>query len=343
MIWITIPCFTLIATFAGVALVRRFAVRNELIDVPNERSSHVVPTPSGGGLAMAVVFSLVTLVLWSAGQATTRVAIAYLIGGCAVAVVGFIDDRRSVPARFRLLVHVLSVVWAVSLLWPAGHPDGFEWLPEPILAVFLILAGVWLLNLFNFMDGIDGIAAAETITAAFAAALILALGERPELAIWPLTLAAAAGGFLYWNWSPARIFMGDVGSGFLGFVIGVMALHTSQSGAISAWSWIILLAVFITDATTTLLRRVLNGDDWYRPHRTHAYQHLAAARGHPRVTVSVAVVNLLWLLPIAWLATRLPALGPALAALAYAPLVFLAHRAGAGRRLGSALAEDPPA
>jgi Fuc2NAc and GlcNAc transferase len=191
---------------------------------------------------------------------------------------------------------------------------------------------VWLLNLYNFMDGIDGIAGVEAVTVALAACLLAWLAGLGVEAWWPmLLLAAGVAGFLVWNWPPARIFMGDAGSGFIGLMLGLLSIQAAQLSFELLAGWLVLLAVFVTDATLTLLRRLLRGQPLTEAHRSHAYQYAARRLGgHRSVTLAVAGINLLWLLPIAalmvtgWLAT-IPGL-----VLAYAPLVGLAWWLKAG-------------
>jgi Fuc2NAc and GlcNAc transferase len=157
------------------------------------------------------------------------------------------------------------------------------------------------------------------------------LGESDWLTLF-VFLAASTAGFLLWNWPPAKIFMGDSGSGFLGFTLAILAIMTSIDGPINIWSWLILLGVFIVDATITLLRRAINGESWYRAHRSHAYQILASRLGsHKKVTVGTMVLNIIWLLPLAYLASIYPYWGAALCLVAWMPLVVLAFVVGSGR------------
>jgi Fuc2NAc and GlcNAc transferase len=183
------------------------------------------------------------------------------------------------------------------------------------------------------MDGIDGIAASEAIFVACAGALLGLLGGFAS-AVPPMAVAfaAACGGFLVWNWPPARIFMGDVGSGYLGYVIAVLALAATRENPVALWTWLILGGVFFVDATVTLVRRLIHGDRIYEAHRSHAYQWLARRWGsHAKVTCAVLAVNVLWLLPCAVFATRRPSLAAATVVFALAPLVLLAI-ATSGRR-----------
>ncbi|MDQ6959827.1 MAG: hypothetical protein Q9M27_02270, partial [Mariprofundaceae bacterium] len=184
-------------------------------------------------------------------------------------------------------------VWTLSLGWFGN--------------VLAALGIVWLINLYNFMDGIDGLAGGEAVTVAVGGAILLGLGGAMDLALVALLLAAASGGFLIWNWPPARIFMGDVGSGFLGYVFAIIALASEKAGAVPAIVWVVLLAIFIFDATYTLMWRVLNGERWYAAHRSHAYQRLVQGGwSHLRVTNTLLCINILILFAIAWIIVMWP-------------------------------------
>ena len=308
-------------------LMRRWACKGRLMDVPNPRSAHESPTPRGGGVGIVAGFMLASVALWAMGWVPGKDLLALLGGGLIVAGIGLMDDLGHVAIRWRLLAQIGAVTLGLGLLPPLSG--------MPSIPVWLILAAVaigwlWLINLYNFMDGIDGLAAVEAITVALGASALLIAGGGYGVSLWIWSLAAACGGFLIWNRPPARIFMGDTGSGFLGFAFGGLALTSSQIGQINLWSWIILLAVFLTDASVTLLRRMLRGECWWQPHNCHAYQHLARRHGHLAVTIGVGVINLIWLLPWAWLAANQPAFGGLWVALAYVPLVFSALYLRAG-------------
>ena len=317
------------------ALVRRWAVLRGTLDVPNSRSSHATATPRGGGLAIVLAASVALGMLALAGAIGAPLLWVLIGGGGVVALVGFADDRRPIAAGARLVVHLGAAVWAV--FWLGGlpaiavnqHVVQLGWTGD-LLAV---LATVWVLNLFNFMDGIDGIAASEAVFVTSAALLPLTLcGVSGEVSAASLTVGAACLGFLPWNWPPAKIFMGDVGSGYLGYVIAAMVLAAVQHSPVIAWIWLILGGVFFVDATATLIRRVLRGERVYLAHRTHAYQWLARRWGsHRRVTFAVMLVNVVWLLPCALLATLRPGYAALTALTALVPLVAVAIVAGAGR------------
>jgi Fuc2NAc and GlcNAc transferase len=330
---------TVAGTFVGSALVtglvRRVALSHGVLDVPNERSSHSTPTPRGGGLAVVVTTVIACGVLALYGVIDTNVLFALLGGGTAVAAVGLLDDRYAVPAGARFAVHVAAAAWA--LWWLKGLPPlrvgdhlvALGWLGHGLA----LLGIVWAINLFNFMDGIDGIAASEAVFVTLAAAGLALLQKQLQMpSAVGLVFAGACLGFLPWNWPAAKIFLGDVGSGYLGFFIAVLALAAARSDPAAVWVWLILGGAFFVDSTTTLVRRALRGDRVYVAHRSHAYQWLARRwRSHLKVTVAVALINLAWLLPCAAVATLHPARALWMVAAAFVPLVALALASGSGR------------
>ena len=325
------------ASWALTSSVRRYALQSGLIDRPNARSSHTVATPRGGGVAIVVSFLGLVVVLLATGSVDPRLAAALLGSGSVVAVLGFIDDRAPIRASWRFLGHLLAAVWV--LYWIGPLP------PVPMLGVVVdlgiaatLLAAlylVWSINLFNFMDGIDGIASLEAIAVSLGGGFVWWL-TQPQ-GDWPLAIAFAAcvAGFLVWNFPPARIFMGDAGSGFLGCMVATLALWSSHTAPHLFWSWFILGGCFMVDATTTLVRRVARGERFSEAHRSHAYQYAARRHGsHKRVSVAYMLVTLLWLLPIA-IAVAMGRLDGLVGVLvAYAPLVALAWRYKAGDRRG---------
>lgn len=307
------------------------------LDIPNERSSHSIPTPRGGGIAVVIVTvaSLVGLSLRNLMDG--RDAIAIGAGSLIVALVGYLDDRGIITAaRWRLLGHTLGALIIVLGLrgLPALPVFGRAVDLGVVGSVLAILYLMWLLNLFNFMDGIDGITGTETLVVTLCGAF-LAWEAAPSSKLWmmPLALAGAAAGFLFLNWSPAKIFIGDVGSGFIGIVIGALSLQAAHSVPRLGWCWVILMGVFIVDASVTLFRRSLRRDRLYIAHRNHAYQHLAIKLdSHAAVSAGVGAITLLWLLPIALAVERQTIDGFAGVLIAYTPLVVAAIALGAGRQ-----------
>ncbi|HDZ58027.1 hypothetical protein LCGC14_0144620 [marine sediment metagenome] len=313
--------------------LRRYALSKNLLDIPNARSSHSVSTPRGGGVAIVLAFLVAVPLLANVGWVGWSSALGLVGAGALVAVVGFLDDHGHIAARWRLLAHFVGAAWL--LFWLPGLPTlvlfgtGFDlgWVGYGLLAVLL----VWLLNLYNFMDGIDGIASVEAITVCLGGALLYALVGQGGLAVTSLVLAAVVAGFLCWNFPPAKIFMGDAGSGFLGIVLGGLALQAAWAAPQLFWGWLILLGVFIVDATFTLIRRLLRGDKVYEAHRSHAYQYASRKFGaHLPVTLAVLAINMLWLLPWACVVAFGYVDGLLGLLIAYLPLALLALRFKAG-------------
>jgi len=332
MFWWLLPLVLLVSLLMTAGL-RHYALKRNVIDVPNARSSHTIPTPRGGGVAIVVSFLLAMTVLMFTGTAHVHTLIGLVGGGALIAAVGFMDDHGHIPARWRLLGHFLAAGWILA--WMGGLPpvNVLGWVVDLGLAGTLLAAVylVWMLNLYNFMDGIDGIASIEAITVCLSAAGLYGLTGLGQHAVLPLLLACSVAGFLYWNYPPAKIFMGDAGSGFLGILLGGLSIQAAWVSPQMFWCWLILLGVFIVDSTYTLVRRLLRGDKVYEAHRSHAYQFAARRYGkHLPVTLGVAVVNVCWLLPIA-VGVALGALDGLLGvAFAYAPLIVLAVRFRAG-------------
>jgi Fuc2NAc and GlcNAc transferase len=285
--------FAFVATLALTGLVRRFALAHALLDVPNERSSHLAPIPRGGGLAIAAVVLAGVVLLRVTVGLPVGVSLAITGGGGLVALVGWLDDRIGLTAPVRLAAQVVAAAWALWWLGglsvlTIGATAAKLGLPGDLLALVTI---IWATNITNFMDGIDGLAASEVTTVAWSGALLLAGVDAPLAALAAL-VGGAALGFLPWNWKPARIFMGDVGSGFLGFVLAVLAIATERAGALPALVWLLLYAVFAFDATVTIVRRAWRGERWYAAHRSHAYQRaVQAGWSHARVTSAVLAFN----------------------------------------------------
>ena len=316
-----------LATRAVLSLLRRAAV----LDHPNDRSSHVIPTPRGGGIAV-----IAAIVATALGAAMARgepaggmgVAMALAIG---LAVVSFIDDLRNLSAGIRLTAHGVAVVGG---LWALGGHGAFAaYLPQPLDLTLTALAWLWFINLYNFMDGIDGIVGSETAAIALGIGGLAVLGLAPASLLGPsAAILGAALGFLIWNWHRARIFLGDSGSIPIGFLVGYLLIDTAQPGGPALAAALVLPLVFVVDASVTLIRRLARGKKPTEAHREHAYQR--AVQGgwpHDRVCGAVLAANAL-LIAIAWgLAAVNPwaalAAGLAVAALAYLLLMRVGRHA----------------
>ncbi len=329
--FLIIPVFLL--SLLLMAAMLNFAHRAQLVAIPTARSSHTVITPVGGGVAIVFAYLLGIALLALQGGLGFFELLA-LSMSLPVAVAGFIDDRSDLHHRLRLLIQASSVVLALLFLGPLPELTfGGVALDGLLLGVVLApLCLLWLTNLYNFMDGIDGLAGTQTGFVSLVAAALLASNADYPLALLCLFIFAGSVAFTVWNWPQARIFMGDVGSGFAGMSLGLVALLAHIHATMSLWSWFILLAVFVVDASTTLLRRVLAGQPWAHAHRQHAYQHMAnCPNGHKIVSIAVLLINVIYLLPLAFYAGKHPEYGVYFTLLAVVPLTVLAILCGAGK------------
>ena len=288
-----------IGAVGGVGVLIRILRRRAILAQPNERSSHTIPTPHGGGIAVVAVIAI----LWG-GRAFASGDLwlgAVLAAALGLAAVSWIDDLRSLSAITRLAAQGVAVaVGTASLLDDGFFFQGFlpGWL-DPLAAA---LGWIWFVNLFNFMDGIDGISGVETACVGGGAALVAMLAPdlAPETAalasVSGLTLAAAALGFLVWNWHPAKVFLGDVGSVPLGFLLGWVLLNLAAAGL---WAPALILPLYyLADATITLAQRALRGEKIWRAHREHFYQRATQngparpGRSHAEVSLTILICNL---------------------------------------------------
>ncbi len=285
--------------------VRLYAL-DRLLDIPNERSSHSSPTPRGGGLAIAVTALGGIVIAAMLGWIDWDLAIALSGGGAMIATVGWVDDHRDLSALTRFAVQFISAGWA--MFWIGGLPSlsvGFASVNLGLVGTVLGVIGiVWAINLYNFVDGIDGLAAGEAISTGVIGGMILVATGHVGLAMVSFVIAAASAGFLPLNWAPAKLFMGDVGSGMLGYLFAVLAIASENAGAVPLLIWVLLLGAFVFDATVTLCRRIAHGERWYHAHHSHAYQRMVqAGRSHAQVSTTILIINLALavLAIVAWL------------------------------------------
>jgi UDP-N-acetylmuramyl pentapeptide phosphotransferase/UDP-N-acetylglucosamine-1-phosphate transferase len=268
----------------GVAMLRRWAVKREILDHPNPRSSHADPTPHGGGLAIVVV-TLSGWLIYNWTSVDYWPILPYVAGAVLIAAISWLDDLWTLPTIVRLTVHAVAAglailsfgYWHTNSL-PVLNSFGLGWVGLPI--TFLWIVG--LTNAYNFMDGVDGIAGMQAVVVGLGWALLGWLGDQPHLIAMGLLIAGASLGFLGHNWPPARIFMGDVGSAFLGYTFAVLPLmtaHVPHGDARLALVGAFLLWAFVFDTGFTFVKRALNGENVFSAHRSHLYQRLVIA-GH---------------------------------------------------------------
>jgi Fuc2NAc and GlcNAc transferase len=293
LIYPLVAAVSLLSSFLVLQLLRHL----QLFDLPNARSSHTIPVPRGGGVSFTLVY--LSLLLWLAVTAEIDLneALVLMVGGGVLALVGLVDDRFGLSSKTRFLMQCLCMTLSVLGLYHDQLSSGSLVLWFGLCG--LVLASVWWINLFNFLDGIDGYATAEALLICLAAAGLCFLRADSQYPRLFLLLAAVLVGFGVFNWAPAKLFMGDVGSYFLGFIIAMLAVLTVREQLISPLVWLVLTALFWVDASMTLLRRILNGERWYQAHRSHAYQILSRRwHSHQRVSLLAIAINVVWLIPM---------------------------------------------
>ncbi len=298
----------------------QIARAQNIFDIPNERSSHSLATPRGGGIGLMLSFSFGLLLAGYFYGSWGPAYVTLILAALSLSVIGFMDDVKGLPMRLRFLAYSVTCVLVTYMLVPLS--SGF--VLGTLGAVLAALALFWALNLFNFMDGIDGIAAAQTIMVCTMAAVLASSSvDSARYVLFCLLLASCYAGFLVWNFPPARLFLGDSGSVPTGFLLGGLAIIGSVEGVIHPASWLILMAVFITDATWTLLWRIVTGQSFTEAHRLHGYQRLSRRwHSHLRVDVLLVAVNVLWLFPIAYAVQCWPHTTLFMVILAYLPLLL---------------------
>jgi UDP-N-acetylmuramyl pentapeptide phosphotransferase/UDP-N-acetylglucosamine-1-phosphate transferase len=318
------------AVWSTAGMVRRGLIRFRVFDLPNQRSSHATPTPRGGGLAIVPLL----LLAWAGASLLSGPQVGdiwmLLAGAVVLAAISVADDLKGLPMALRLLVQFGAVSLGLLALQDSG-PVFQGWLPPVLDRLLAALAWLWFINLFNFMDGIDGLAGVEAISigAGLGLAAWIAGLSGPMIAL-PLLLGAAVGGFLPWNWAPAKIFLGEVGSVPLGYLLGWLLLLFAAEGL-----WVpalVLPLYFLADASLTLVRRALRHPRPWEPHREHAYQRaVQGGWSHAQVVGRVVLCNLVLVAMAWWAVTGHPwraLLGGILAvALLLAVLEFKAGRA----------------
>lgn len=280
--------FLFLVSFLITYLVRIWALNKKVIDQPNERSSHTIPTPRGGGIAVIVSWFIGIYILWLYNFIDQKLFLAFF-AAWPIIIISFLDDVYKIKPITRFVVQAFSATLALIILGGKVSLDlGFYqihsvWIVSPFALVFI----VWFINLFNFLDGIDGYIAMEIIFLGVASSILFNNSVGYILAVATL-------GFLFWNWPKAKIFMGDVGSTFLGFNIAILAIYQQNEQSATTIQWIILTSVFWFDATVTLFRRWRNSEKLSQPHRKHAYQRIVQSGfSHFKTTLWALGLNII--------------------------------------------------
>lgn len=284
MIYIVLFLLSFILTY----FIKEYAIKKSLVATVNERSSHTVPTPHGGGIALAITWFIGLIYIYFIGEVEPRLFYALLIG-VIISIVSFFDDIYELSPKIRLIAQTIVAIGGLYFLGgfsslTFGIFDIQNYVVTNIFAFFMI---VWFINLYNFLDGINGYAGSEAVFLALAGFVLFGGNHF-------LILAVSVLGFLYWNWNKAKIFMGDVGSTLLGYNIAIFTIYYANQEATNFWIWIILFGVYWFDATLTLIRRKLNKEKLSQAHKKHAYQRLTQSGwSHYKVTNYLIGLNLL--------------------------------------------------
>lgn len=328
--------FIFVGSFLLTGFVRRIALYRHAFAMPNFKHGPLSPVPRGGGYALFLGMIFVFLMLYHYQLIDLAATRALCFSGMVLVLGHLIHDFFPLPVSVRLLLHVVAALailtWynrdLVVLFWHSYLYFTGPWLP------FIVLGVVVFINTFNFMDGVDGFAGSQAFIMLFASSILLALNNEMEWSVPLILMCAPILGFLAWNWPPAKIFMGDAGSSFLGVFIAALGLLLATDTSINLWCWLILMGWFIVDSTWSLIVRVAHGNDWHISHRMHAYQILARKwENHFYVTITLWLVNWIWLFPLAYLAMNNEDWGLWLLVIGYLPIVLACWYLKAGESI----------
>lgn len=303
---------TFLLSFSIVYFWQKILRKRNILDLPNDRSSHTIPTPRAGGIGIFFSYFLGLVGIWILYHSTQWDDIFLLSGSLLVFSVGLWDDFQSTKRRIRLFIHFTSSVFIVIWLWDPFLVYFGTKIDSPILLCLLafiwVIGIVWSINLYNFMDGINGIAGMEAVFLSSAMAVFLAMENRGEQVFYKLILLAIATlGFVIWNFPRALVFLGDAGSGFLGFILAGFASYSVLSAGISVLSLLVIFSLFWIDTSLTILKRLKNKEKIFNAHNSHAYQILSRKwKSHANVTILYSLINVLILFPIAVCIQKFP-------------------------------------
>jgi UDP-N-acetylmuramyl pentapeptide phosphotransferase/UDP-N-acetylglucosamine-1-phosphate transferase len=325
MVATILTVLALVLAWSLTGLYRRLMLTYGQLEQPTDRGMHRAPVPSGAGAAIVAA----ALVLWPVWQPPGSGLDAVLPATlAALALVSWLDDWHGLSPALRLAIHATAVVLLLAALGPDQR--AMPMLPLALERALMGLAWLWFINLYNFMDGIDGLAGAEGVAVAAGYALVVvAAGLDTPFASLGLILAAATAGYLFWNWHPAKVFMGDTGSIALGFLLGWLMMDLAWRGL---WAAAMILPLyFVADATITLLKRVARGEKPWQPHRQHAYQRAVLGGTRPSAVVLRTAIANAALIALALLSIKQPFLALAGATGVVATLLMSLERLARGR------------
>lgn len=312
--------------FLGVLIYRRIAISLKILAYPNFRTLHALSIPRGGGIVFSSIFVIGVFVLWYMNFLSKDLLFILGFGGALATLFGFVDDIFNIKASHKLIIQICLSVWLIY--WLIGIPkfNEIDIITIPIFIIFI----VWMINAYNFMDGIDGMAVSGAFYITGTLILItLITNSSSELAVLYVLLMAGVGAFMLFNWPPASIFMGDSGSIFLGYLFGSFILITVVRGELSLWTWIVIFGYYFADTTVTQIARFILVKKYYEAHRSHAYQNLARILdSHLKVTGGVTIYHIMWLLPLSMWTVLQPDMEKIAAFLAVVPGLLISYKYG---------------
>lgn len=344
-----VSAMSIIVSVLVTGLVVRYSGMMGLISSPNHRSSHEDETPHGGGIGIVIAYLICLLCLYGIQIIDSAVFYSLAGGGAIIAGIGLYDDIKPAKARLRFIMQAIVVIlgyWLVvyKSVDSINNIESYWNIATQLLVIFSM---VWWLNLFNFMDGADAYAASESVLILVSAVLLIAIKsdalftDFTDVQLLMILLVTSVLGFLFYNWPPAQIFMGDTGSTFLGYTLAIIALLSILKGELSVWVWLILSAGFLVDATVTLITRIVTGQRWYLAHHNHAYQKcarilmernsLSRSGSHRVLTIFSVFITFCWLLPLAWISQEQPDWSIEIVLIAWLPLFAMVIYLDAGK------------
>ena len=321
--------FAYLFSVFGTIQYRKFAIDHKILANINNRTLHGNPTPRGGGIVFSLVFIFFVLFLYLKNVINLDLFLVFGIGAGLSTIIGYIDDVRGIASIKKLLLQIFLVLW-ILYIFNGGPLNMIELLsgwPSWVISIFFL---VWLINVYNFIDGIDGLAITGAMLILLTLLLTLIIANHTS-ALIPLFLILFISclGFLFFNWPKASIFMGDSGSIFLGYCFGAFIIYSLMMGEISFLTWLVVFGYYLGDTTTTTIIRTVIGKKWNDGHRSHAYQNLARILdNHFIVTTGVIIYHILWLLPLAVWTVLKPDLAIIAVILAFLPSIILAIKFG---------------
>jgi Fuc2NAc and GlcNAc transferase len=294
--------FVFLICYIFTGCYRTIALKNNILDAPISRSMHTTPTPRGGGVGFVITIIVYSIFYLKKNFITSNFFNVIFQSSFGVSILGFIDDKYNLSAKIRLIIEFFMAV-LILLNYPFIIFQYSNYLLFQILIIILfIFSYLWVVNLYNFMDGINGIATLEAISICLAMLLNYYLIDYYENFDFILTVIFSLMAFLIWNFPKAKIFMGDVGSYFLGSVIFILSIISLNKDPNIFFSWIIIFAVFVVDSTSTLIRRLINNEDLFKAHKKHIYQYTSIKyNSHVKISLGIVCINFLWLFPISYL------------------------------------------